>query len=491
MKNYLLEKIIKNSKIYPQKKILFENERSVTWEELLKKSLDYSNEICKVNDEYVPIIISRNIDSVISILGSIFANKAFCPISEKFPNKKIKKLFQQLQTQNYINCSKKKLNIKDFNEINFKKKRKVKKKKIPNFKKTFYILFTSGSTGEPKGVKLSYENILNTLIWSKNYLKWNKKDIIGLATEFSFDISMFDLFSSLYYNIPLFIFSNPSNPLITHDEIRKFSITSIFSVPSFFSNFSNYGVLKKNFISLQQIISGGDYFPAKEILKWRKLQKKITIFNVWGPTETSIVNSMHKLTYKDYENLKKNKNIPIGKSHKLMTIKLIDEQNKIIKAPFKIGEICMLGDCVSKGYLGDIENNKNYIFLNKQKAFKTRDSGYFDNFGKLYFNSRMDQMIKISGYRIDALEIQQILSSLETVNNSAVFTQINKSKTKDLCLALETKKKISVDKVRKKLKNNLPLYSVPKKIFFFKKFPLNLNGKVDKKKLANFCKNKV
>ena len=139
----------------------------------------------------------------------------------------------------------------------------------------------------------------------------------------------------------------------------------------------------------------------------------------------------------------------------------------------------------------DIENNKNYIFLNNQKAFKTRDNGYFDNFGKLYFNSRMDQMIKISGYRIDALEIQQILSSLETVNNSAVFTQINKSKTKDLCLALETKKKISVDKVRKKLKNNLPLYSVPKKIFFFKKFPLNLNGKVDKKKLANFCKNKA
>ena len=131
------------------------------------------------------------------------------------------------------------------------------------------------------------------------------------------------------------------------------------------------------------------------------------------------------------------------------------------------------------------------IFLNNQKAFKTRDSGYFDNYGKLYFNSRMDQMIKISGYRIDALEIQQILSSVESLTNSVVFTQINKNKTKDLCLALETKKKISVDKVRKKLKNNLPLYSVPKKIFFFKKFPLNLNGKVDKKKLANFCKNKV
>ena len=209
---------------------------------------------------------------------------------------------------------------------------------------------------------MSYQNILNTLIWSKNYLKWDKKDIIGLATEFSFDISMFDLFSSLFYNVPLFIFSNPSNPLITHDEIRKiFYYINIFCT-KFFSNFSNYGVLKKNFISLKQIISGGDYFSPKEILKWRKFQKKLQFLMCGDATETSIVNSMHKLTYKDYINLKKNKNIPIGRSHKLMTIKLIDEQSKIIKVPFKIGEICMMGDCVSKGYLGDIENNKNYIF---------------------------------------------------------------------------------------------------------------------------------
>ena len=178
-------------------------------------------------------------------------------------------------------------------------------------------------------------------------------------------------------------------------------------------------------------------------------KKKLQFLMCGNSTETSIVNSMHKLTYKDYINLKKNKNIPIGRTHKLMTIKLIDEQSKIIKVPFKIGEICMLGDCVSKGYLGDIENNKNYIFLNNQKAFKTRDSGYFDNYGKLYFNSRMGKMIKISGYRIDALEIQQILSSVESLTNSVVFTQINKNKTKDLCLALETRKRFQLTKLEK------------------------------------------
>lgn len=487
MKNYLLEKIIKNSKFYPQKEIVFENNKNITWEELIKKSKNLSQEIAKVNQNYVPIIISRNIDSIISILATIFANKAFCPISEKFPNKKIKKLFIKLKARKFINCSKKSFNIKGFKEIKNKNKRKIKIKKIPNFEKIFYILFTSGSTGEPKGVKLSYKNILNTLVWSKTYLKWKKKDFIGLATELSFDISMFDLFSSLFYNIPLFIFSNPSNPLITFNEINKYSISTIFSVPSFFSNFSNYGILKKKFNNLEQIISGGDYFPPKEILKWKKLQNKTKIFNVWGPTETSIVNSMHKLSSKDYSKLKKGENIPIGRSHKLMPIKLINEQNEIITQPFKIGEICMLGDCVSKGYLGDIENNKNYIILNKQKAFKTRDNGYFDKHKNLYFSSRIDHMIKISGYRIDALEIQKIINSIDKINNSSVFAQINKNLTKDLCLAIETKQKISIEKVRRKLKINLPLYSVPKKIFLIKKFPLNSNGKVDKKKLSYIC----
>ena len=300
---------------------------------------------------------------------------------------------------------------------------------------------------------------------------------------------MFDLFSALFYNVPIYLFSNPSNPLVTLKEIKKYSITSVFSVPSFFSNFAYYGVLKKNFDPLRQIISGGDYFPPKEILKWRKFHREIKIFNVWGPTETSIVNTMHCLTSKDYKNLKKNKNIPIGKSHKLMPIKLIDDNDKIIKDPNKIGEICMLGNCVSEGYLGNIENNKNYILLNNQRAFRTRDSGYYDKFKNLYFNSRIDHMIKISGYRVDTLEIQKILNSFKIINNCIIFVEHDK-KIKNLCLAIESKKLLTIDKIKTKLKSNLPAYSIPKKIYFFKKFPLSRNGKVDKKKILIECKNK-
>ena len=112
MKNLLLEKIIKNSKIYANDKIITDKERSITWKELLKDSKIFSQKLVKIKDEYIPIIVGRNINSVISILGVNFANKAFCPISDKFPRAKIERLFQKLDSKNYINCSQKKLNLK-------------------------------------------------------------------------------------------------------------------------------------------------------------------------------------------------------------------------------------------------------------------------------------------------------------------------------------------------------------------------------------------
>ena len=104
---------------------------------------------------------------------------------------------------------------------------------------------------------------------------------------------MFDLISSVYFNVKSFIFSQPDNPLVSLKEITKFKITSIFSFPNFFSNFIYYNLIEKNFGYLRRIISGGDFFSPKAIKIWKEKQTKIDIFNVWGPTETSIVNTMY------------------------------------------------------------------------------------------------------------------------------------------------------------------------------------------------------
>ena len=480
-KNHLIEKIIDNCNNFPNKEILFDENKSFTYSKLLDLAYLNAEKIKKIKSPYVALIISRNVESVIGILSIILANKAFCPISENTPNERINFFLKQLNCKKYINCSKKKINLSG--QINIKEKfgeiKIIKRKKFLNPTKTFYILFTSGSTGIPKGVKLSFNNILNTLYWSKKYLNWDGHKI-GIATQFSFDISMFDLFSGLFFNVPMYIFSNPSDPFKTFEEIEINKVTSIFSVPTFFSNFVRFSLIKKNIKYLSRIISGGDFFPQKDILSWRQNQKKISIFNVWGPTETSIVNSMYKITANDNRDLIKKKSIPVGKSEKRMKILILNKKNKINTK--SSGEICVVGESVSKGYIGDKKNLKNYFSYKNKPAYRTGDLGYFDKDKMLHIIGRKDNSIKISGYRIDTKEIENLTNQINKIDNSVVVaTEFYGLKT--LCLAIETNKKIKKNLVLNKLKKNLPLYSLPKKIIFYKKFPLNINFKINKKKI--------
>ena len=484
--NILIFNIIKNFKENPHKKIIFDNKRSLTYSELIYSALANSKKIKKINSKYIPIIVERNVDSVIAILAVLFSKKIFCPISHKFPIDRIKQFLKILKTNHFINCSKKKFNIYNEHKISFKSKEIKFDFDLTDSDKTFYLLFTSGSTGDPKGVKLSFNNIHNTLEWSRNYLDW-KNHKIGIATEFSFDISMFDLFSGLYFNVPMYIFQNPSNPILSLNEIKKKKITSIFSVPTFFSNFIRYNLINKKFYPLKRIISGGDFFLNKDILSWRINQSKVEVFNVWGPTETSIVNTMYKISRKDLNRLNNGKSIPVGKSHRLMKLRILKKRKEVKNG--QEGEICMMGTCVSLGYLGNNRNSKNYFRYKTKNAYLTGDLGYLDKKKNLHIIGRKDNTIKISGYRVDTLEIENLVNANFNLNNSCLikqtFMDIN-----ILCLAIETNKKIKTESVINFLRNKIPIYALPKKIITFKRFPLNQNGKVDRNKIKLYIDEK-
>ena len=485
--NLIVKNIINNYKKFPNKKIIFDKNKSLTYSQLIKLAIDNSISLKNINSNYIPIIVDRNVESVVAILSVLFSKKVFCPISNNFPQDRIKYILDIINNQNLINCSKNKFTFKNQLKINMKFQKNKFDIDVKDLEETFYLLFTSGSTGKPKGVKLSYKNILNTLLWSKEYLK-RSNHTIGIATQFSFDISMFDLFSGLFYGIPMYIFQNPSDPFTSIKEINKNKITSIFSVPTFFSNFVKYNLIKKKFYPLKRIISGGDFFPNKDILFWKKYQKKVEIFNVWGPTETSIVNSMYKITKKDQKILLEGKSIPVGKSHRLMNINILDKRKKTVKKN-KVGEICMTGKCVSKGYIGDKKNSKNYFKYKNKNAFLTGDLGYFDNKNYLHIVGRKDNTIKISGYRVDTLEVENLVNLNFKVNNSCLV-KLEIFNNNVLCLFIETNKKINTTKIIKFLKEKIPHYSIPKKIISVKKFPLNQNNKVDKNKIKLFLNEK-
>lgn len=477
--NIFIKRIIQNYKKNPNKKIVSDSKKSLTYSQLINLALFNSKKIREINSDFIPIIVERNVDTVVAILSVIFSKKIFCPISNKYPNERVNLLLKILKCNFLINCSNNNFVDKDEIKIDFKINENSKNFNLSNLNETFYLLFTSGTSGIPKGVKLSFKNVYNTIVWSKYYLDWEKHKI-GVATEFSFDISMFDLFSGLYYSTPIYIFQNPSNPFQCIKEIRKNKITTIFSVPTFFSNFVKYNLIKKKFYSLKRIISGGDFFSNKDILSWKTNQPKTEIFNVWGPTETSIVNTMYKIQKKDIRILREGKSIPVGKSHPMMKLKILKNKKEIKKN--KIGEICMIGDSVSQGYIGNIKNSKNYFKYNSKRAYLTGDLGYLDKKNYLHIIGRKDNTIKISGYRIDTLEVESFVNMNFDVTNSCLL-KTSIFNINILCLAIETNKKINHEKIINFLKKKLPNYSLPKKIILLKKFPLNQNNKIDRNKI--------
>ena len=164
--NILIKQILQNYKKYPDTKIIFDNKRSFTYKKLINLALANSYNLKKIKSDYIPIIVDRNIESVIAILSVIFAGKIFCPISNSLPKERINLFLKMLKSSSLINCSQKQYSIKNQKKINLTLKRSDIPIVIKSADENFYLLFTSGTTGEPKGVKLSYENILNTLVWS-------------------------------------------------------------------------------------------------------------------------------------------------------------------------------------------------------------------------------------------------------------------------------------------------------------------------------------
>ena len=491
--NFIVNQIISNKK--NKKIIVSDNKKKISWADLYKISkLNYHN-IKKNKSTIIPIISDRTVKTFISIISVIMSGKTFCPISDKLPEFRIKYIMKKIGSDFLINNS----NVKISGVKNYKLKIDVNLNLGKKYKEFFehntsnnrivYVLFTSGSTGEPKGVKLSYENLLNTIIWSKRYLDWKKKDIIGVATNFSFDISMFDLLTCIYFKVQAHIFNNPENPILTFKEINTHKITSIFSVPAFFSNFVYYNLISKKFSMLRRIISGGDFFPAKSILAWKKYNEKIEIFNVWGPTETSIVNTMHKINKRNLYDLTKGKSLPVGISDKMMEVKIYAKK-KFFNKPLTKGQICMFGKCVSEGYIGSKKNEKSYIYRNKIRGFLTGDIGYFDLNRRLHIIGRTDTTIKISGYRVDLKEIENITLESSLVIDCKAFV-IKKKIFKILTLCILSKKKMDKENIKSYLKKKLPSYAIPKFIFFLKKFPTNKNLKIDINKLKKISKKNI
>lgn len=349
-----------------------------------------------------------------------------------------------------------------------------------------YIMFTSGSTGVPKGVLISQRSLLNFISWGRETYHLSTDDIMTNVNPIYFDNSVFDFYCSVFNGITMAAFSKDivEKPKEMLQIIHDTKCTFWFSVPSMLIYLTNLKLLTKETLEYIRIFSfGGEGYP-KELL--RKLYAiygdTADFYNVYGPTEGTCICSAYQIQKEDME---ADGLAPLGEIAPNFDYVILDESDRLVDC----GELCLMGDQLALGYYNDAERTERSfvqytgILPYYSRMYRTGDLVEVRD-GKLYFVGRVDNQIKHMGYRIELEEIEHALIKIRGVKQCAVIHTVSRNNMSKLVAYIATDMKMEDSWVRQELRKYLPGYMIPNKFEYVDELPKNANGKVDRKQIG-------
>jgi amino acid adenylation domain-containing protein len=352
-----------------------------------------------------------------------------------------------------------------------------------------HILFTSGSTGIPKGVVITHSNVLNFVEWAKHYFQLASTDRISGHPPLHFDLSQFDIFGAFAVGAELCLVP-PELNLLPHkmvDFIRTLALTQWFSVPSLLHYIAKFDGLKcGDFPYLRRILWCGETLATPVLIHWMERLPHVTFTNLYGPTESTIASSYYTVPKcPDDENAP----IPIGRPCEGEDLLVLDENlNRV--PPGQIGDLFIRGVGLSPGYWRDTEKTASVFLPNpygngSDRIYKTGDLARVGEDGLVYFLGRADSQIKCRGYRIELGEIETGLNTIELVRECAVVAIPSEDfEGTTICCAYSSRQEgISPATLRSRLSQIVPNYMMPSRWLALDELPKNSNGKIDRPNL--------
>ena len=354
-----------------------------------------------------------------------------------------------------------------------------------------YIMFTSGSTGAPKGVTISHSNLVNFIAWSQQQFHTRPDDVFTNVNPLFFDNSVFDIYSSLFAGAALVPFTAATmrDPQAIVSRIEALGCTVYFSVPSLLVYLQTMKLVSRDsFPSLEKIIFGGEGYPKAMLARlFDAVGDRVGLFNVYGPTECTCICSVYPISARDFVDLKGY--APLGCLIDNFSYVIVDDANRPV-GPGETGELCLGGPCVGLGYYADPELTAKVFVQNPthdrffDRMYKTGDLVRYDaGDGYIHFVGRADSQIKHQGYRIELGEIEHALTSLDGVDEAAAV-YLPTATGGRIVAVVASKQSFAPGAVRKALLQTLPRYMVPEKVMVVAQLLKNANGKIDRKAIA-------
>ena len=348
-----------------------------------------------------------------------------------------------------------------------------------------YLVFTSGSTGVPKGVVASHRNVTDYIEGLGEILECDENTIFGNQAPLYLDASLKDIYTTLKYGattyfIPKKLFMSPVKLIEYLNEHKINTICFVASALTIFTKLSAFEYAKPEYLRI--IAFGGEVFPLSHLKQWMKACPKAKFINLYGATECTGMSSYYVV-----DNVERLENsIPIGKPFPDTEIFLLDEEGKAVGKGLQ-GEICIGGTGLILGYYKDVEKTKEKFVNNplnngiSKLIYKTGDIGYYGEDGEIYFVGRKDNQIKYRGYRIELEEIEACGNEIMGVERGVCHYDNDKE-----VIFFFYEGSIEPDKVKEYFRNKLAGYMVPGKIVKLDKLPVMSGGKIDRKALAKY-----
>lgn len=456
---------------------VIENNRNWTYSEFATHCLQAYEYLTIHNVKRIMICLPQSFHAYVIIWGAYCAGITFCPVVTSMPLER-KKYYSTLFSPDIIVSD----SIDSINNIKCISSNILFNKPISDYKQFVqptsnkslaYVIFTSGSTGLPKGVMIKRKSLDNFLAWSTSEYDVKPGDKWGQFSNLGFDLSICDIFTAILKGAALVPISGPAERLLPGKVIKNKKITFWHSVPSVIDiinkakhlNFDYLGSLKT------MVFCGERLFPSQLELLFAQ-NPSLTIYNTYGPTETTIICSFVKLTLDNYKQYCHN-TVSIGQALPGFMISLSDDMENA-------NEIIITSEYIAAGYINDDDsvNTPFKIIIEdgiRKLTYKTGDFGEIID-GNIYYVSRKDSQIKILGHRVDLSEIDYRLREYGCYANITTYYH-------GKIISFIIHNKFHHDDILKYLSEYLPMYSLPHIIINVPKFPFNINGKIDLKEL--------
>ena len=448
------------------------------------------------SNDIIGIMVERSVEMVVGLLGILKAGAAYLPIDPDYPEERVRYILNDSQIR--ILLTVKALASKPgvfLNNIILLDNPDIYHGSTDNPKRRntsqdpIYVLYTSGSTGNPKGVMIEHYSVINRIVWGQKNYPLSSSDVVLQKTPYTFDVSVPELFWWSFAGAKVCMLppGGEKDPETIVETVSKYKVTSIHFVPSMLNAFMEYvesldGM--DSISSIRWVFASGEALSVPQIKRFNHLfhdKCGIRLINLYGPTEAAI-----EVSSFDCSTGPERTTVPIGKPIDNIRLYIFDSYQKLqpVGVP---GELYIAGTGVGRGYLNRPELTAEKFlpdpFHPRQRMYKTGDLTRWAPDGNIEYLGRIDHQIKIRGFRIELGEIEFHLLKYKGIKETVVVANDNDSGGKYLIAYLVADNEINIDEMRETLVKFLPAYMVPSFFVQLPELPLLTNGKINRKAL--------